>query len=77
MADPDLQIIAGPGHPALEIGGSGAVSKNFFRPFGPQFDLKIRGRPRPLPWIRHWGACSALVKVFETLHASSVVYPFL
>ena len=29
--------------------------KNFFRPFGPQFGLKIRGGgpPGPLPWIRH------------------------
>ena len=29
---------------------------NFFRPFGPQFGLKIRGEggsPGPLPWIRH------------------------
>ena len=42
--------------PDLEI--RGAVSKIFFRPFGPQFGLKIRegggaGPPGPLPWIRH------------------------
>ena len=35
------------------------VSKKFFRPFGPQFGLKIRGEPGspgPLPSIRHWTA---------------------
>ena len=33
----------------------GGLKNNFFRPFGPQFDLKIRGgggSPAPLPWIR-------------------------
>ena len=32
----------------------GPEAKTFFRPFGPQFGLKIRGvrAPRPLPWIR-------------------------
>ena len=36
------------GHPDPEI--RGAVSKFFFWPFGPQFDLKIRGGPRsPAP----------------------------
>ena len=35
MGDPDLQI--------KRVGG-GAVSKNnFFRPFGPQFGLKLEG----------------------------------
>ena len=29
----------------------GVVSKNFFRPLGPQFVLK---KEEPLPWIRHW-----------------------
>ena len=41
----------GPGHPDPEIkwgGGGGAVSKNFFRLFGPQFGLKIRAPP-PAP----------------------------
>ena len=37
--------------------GEDRSPKNFFRPFGPQFHLKIRGvgggPPRPLPWIRH------------------------
>ena len=32
-------------------GGWGGVQKKCFRPFGPQFGLKIRGRPGPLgPW---------------------------
>ena len=44
VADPDLEISVG------------QTQKTFFRPFGPQFGLKIRGvrAPRPLPWIRHW-----------------------
>ena len=38
----------------LEKGGGGGGSlqktqKNFFRPFGPQFGLKIRGNPGPSP----------------------------
>ena len=41
----------GGGHPDPEIrvgGGEGrSQKKNFFRPFGPQFGLKIRGRPGP------------------------------
>ena len=57
VGDPDLQIRGGgggSGHPDPEI-RSGQSPKNFFRPFGPQFGLKIRGAPpRPLPWIRHW-----------------------
>ena len=36
----------GAGHPDPEIRVGGVVSKkNFFRPFGPQLGLKIRGRP--------------------------------
>ena len=59
VPDPHLEIRGG--------GGGGLVIQtlrwrrgrppiNFFRPFGPQFGLKIRcgpGLPRPLPWIRH------------------------
>ena len=47
----------GGGHPDPEIRRGGAVSKNIFRLFGPQFWLKIRGgggTHGPLPWIRHW-----------------------
>ena len=36
--------------------GEGRFKFFFFRPFGPQFGLKIRGGtgpPGPLPWIRH------------------------
>ena len=47
MSDPDLQIRGGgPGHTDPEIGGGG-VWENFFRPFGPRFDLKIRGSRSP------------------------------
>ena len=48
MADPNLQIREGGGHPDPEIGG---VSKKIFRPIRPQFGLKIRGGG--LPWIHH------------------------
>ena len=54
MADPDLQIRGGPGHPDPEkmAGGGGRSPKNIFRPFGPQFALKIRGRgPRAPPKV--------------------------
>ena len=47
MANPDLQIRRG-GHPDPEIGGGGRSPKNIWRPFRPQFGLKIReGRA---PW---------------------------
>ena len=58
MANPDLQIREGPGHPDPEIMGRGGggergacLPKKFFRPFGPQFGLTIKGgrAPRPLP----------------------------
>ena len=58
MANPDLQIREGPGHPDPEIMGRGGwgkrgacLQKKFFRPFGPQFGLTIKGgrAPRPLP----------------------------
>ena len=51
VADPDLQLsgegwkVWG-GHPEPEIGGWS--QKQFFRPFGPQFGLKIRGDQAPL-----------------------------
>ena len=57
MADPDLQRRGGgAGHPDPEIRGVGGTrsKKNFFRPFGPHFGLKISGGDGPLPWIRHW-----------------------
>ena len=44
MADPDLQIRRG-GHPDTEIGGVGL--KKIFRPFRPQFGLKIREARAP------------------------------
>ena len=45
VPDPDLETRRG--EPGLQ--------KNFFRSFGPQFGLKIRGAgpPGPLPWIHH------------------------
>ena len=53
VADPDLQIRGGGGHPDPEIRGGG-LKKNFFDPSGLRFGPKITGRPgppRPFPWI--------------------------
>ena len=65
LADPDLQIRGrgrgrgrvGDGHLDPEIRGGPGLKKNFSRPFGPQFGLKIgegggSGPPAPLPCIR-------------------------
>ena len=60
MTDPDLQIREEPGHPGPEIRGGGGSQKTFFRPFGPQFGLKIRG-PSP-------GSATA-VRIVETDHS--------
>ena len=57
VPDPDLEICGeggGGGHPNSEIRGGPPVSpKNFFRPIGPQFGIKIKGgggrRPGPSP----------------------------
>ena len=47
MTDPDLEIRGGgSGHPDPEIRGEQST-KNFFRPFGPPFGLKIRGGAGP------------------------------
>ena len=43
VADPDFQIRLGGGGG----GRGGGLQKKCFRPFGPQFGLKIRGRPGP------------------------------
>ena len=53
-------------------GGGGGLPKNFFRPFGPQFSLKIRGGgggpPRPLPWIRHCINASRIIIAWLVTH---------
>ena len=50
VPDPDLEICGeggGGGHPNSEIRGGPPVSpKNFFRPIGPQFGIKIKGGGR-------------------------------
>ena len=43
MADPDLQIREGPGHPDPKIRRGRRSPKHFSRPFEPQFSLTIRG----------------------------------
>ena len=51
MADPDLQISwegaggGGGGHPDPEIRGAPGLPNFSFRPFGPQFGLKIKEGP--------------------------------
>ena len=51
VADQDLQIRGGGGggHPDPEIRGGLASKKHVFRPFGPHFDLIIRGPGPPGP----------------------------
>ena len=51
IADTDI-LITGGGHPAIR--GMPGLNKKMFRPFGPQFGLKIRGgggpgSPSPFP----------------------------
>ena len=58
VVDPDLQITGGgrgrgrgrDPDPEIRGGGVGGLHKQFFRPFGPQFGLKLRGGGA-LPWI--------------------------
>ena len=53
VADPDLQIRGGGGggggHPDSEKRGEASPRKNFFRPFGPQFGVKLRRGTRAPP----------------------------
>ena len=47
VADPDLRYgCGGGGHPHPETRGAPGLKKIFFRPFGPQFGLKLRGEAR-------------------------------
>ena len=63
VPDPDLGIKGAWSSRPLDSGGERSP-KNVFRPFGPQFGLKIRGRvPRPLPWIRHCSASRAFLSL--------------
>ena len=45
-ADPDLQIREGVCHPDSEIREEPGLNKKFFRTFGPQFGLKVKGEGR-------------------------------
>ena len=48
VANPELQIRGGGGgHPDPEIREGVRSLKKLFRPFGPQFGLKIKGSPSP------------------------------
>ena len=52
MPDPDLEITGGGGGRSsrpLNKGERERSPKNFFRPFGPQFGLNIRGEGPPVP----------------------------
>ena len=48
VADPDLQIRGGPGHPDSEIRGRGPVSKIFFSALQASFWSKNKGGQAPL-----------------------------
>ena len=47
MPDTDLEIRGTRSSRPLDKGGGGGVSKKIFRPFGPQFGLKISGAQAP------------------------------
>ena len=47
VANPDIPIRRGPGHPDPERREMPGLQKFFFRPLGPQFGLKIREGPGP------------------------------
>ena len=56
MADPDLQIRVGPGHPDPEIRVGGRFPKKIFPALRASFWSKNKGGagpPGPLPWIHH------------------------
>ena len=60
MPDPELEIRGwGEGRSSGPLDGEGGGSPKFFRLFGPQFGLIIRGGGGGgggvgSPWIRHW-----------------------
>ena len=49
MADSDVEIKEGDGHPDPKMNGGERSQNNSFRPFGPQFSLKIMGYPPLVP----------------------------
>ena len=59
LEETELQIREGGRHPDPEIRGRGGggcgcgLKIFFFRPFGLQFGLKIKGEGGGVPWIRH------------------------
>ena len=57
-------------------GGLGSLHKQFFRPFGPQFGLKLRGGGA-LPWIPHCrtDALSDVVRVWYSVNIATGCYP--
>ena len=50
VADPDLQIREGPGHPDPEISG-GRFQKNFFGPWGLRLVYELTGAGPPAPLL--------------------------
>ena len=65
---PSFRVYSGRSRPSDKERGMG-LPKISFRPFGPQFGLKIRGEAPPppgaLPWNRHW-----FISVVSLLRAS-------
>ena len=63
--------------PCDKGGGEGrSQNKFFFRPFGPQFGLIIRGPLGPLPWILHWFVTKYFAKLSVFLLFCFVLFCF-
>ena len=87
MADPDLQISLGVGelggggggdsNPDSEIRGGPGLPTFPFRPFGPQFGLKIKEGPRPhrlIHWICNFTTQEMFAEVLRTVFRSFQKY---
>lgn len=62
--------------PSNKVGGGGDLKKKFFWPFRRQFGPKLRGSPRPLPWIHHSYNNPSLHLVFLPLQIKNSVPKF-
>ena len=74
MPHPDLEIRGGDSHPEPLIRGGG-LQKKFFRPFGPQFGLKIGGDQGPLGpspgSATRWSSCVQCTTLNRTMESTA------
>ena len=74
MPHPDLEIRGG-GQSSRTFDGGGGLQKNFFRPFGPQFGLKIGGDPGPLGpspgSATRWSSCVQCTTLNRTMESTT------